>query len=347
MQHPLFSPVKNFYWYLSAWMLVTGIHAIVLLQLTDNAVILSLIDAVLFNFSFAAFSLASWYNVRYAKIENNKIRNVVLNHVTVIGTFLLIWISVGYFLMKLTGHGDLSYLDILDKSLPFRFFSGLLYYLVIIFFYYTYWYYLSSRENLVRAVELKNLYNVSQLQLLKSQLNPHFIFNSLNSINALTMIEPSKAGEMIVKLSSYLRNSLSSQEDFVAVVSELENVHLYLDIENMRFGDKLNFEEFISEDALTIKLPGMLLQPLIENAVKHGAYESLGQVKISLKILVENNFLKIRVANGYERAGNTSGRGIGLKNVKERLYLTYRNNYRFEIIDQGKYFEVLMELPVS
>jgi LytS/YehU family sensor histidine kinase len=165
----------------------------------------------------------------------------------------------------------------------------------------------------------------SELEMLKSQINPHFIFNSLNSISSLTITAPDRARSMVIKLSDFLRYSLDKENHQLnSLEDELKNLLLYLDIEKVRFGDRLKVETDVPEEAMTCTLPNLILQPLFENAVKHGIYESLEQVTIKLNASLEGTILRITVSNEFDpNAVSRKGKGIGLKNVTQRLNVIY------------------------
>ena len=121
-------------------------------------------------------------------------------------------------------------------------------------------------EKKAKEARLESLIKETELKMLRSQINPHFLFNSLNSVSSLTITDPEKARDMVIKLSEFMRYALSRKDEQpVSFRSELENLRLYLNIEKVRFGDRLSIEENIDENCLEIKMPVMLLQPLYEN----------------------------------------------------------------------------------
>jgi LytS/YehU family sensor histidine kinase len=154
---------------------------------------------------------------------------------------------------------------------------------------------------------------------------------------------------MVVKLSDFMRYALSRKDEQpVSLSSELENIHLYLDIEKVRFGERLITEVKIEGKCLQEKIPVMLLQPLYENAVKHGVYESTGQVKVvSTAKLVDNN-LEITITNNYEtELTSAKGTGTGLLNVKRRLELIYGKKASLRTIREDGVFTASLFIPVN
>jgi two-component system, LytTR family, sensor kinase len=187
-----------------------------------------------------------------------------------------------------------------------------------------------------RLQEQEKLLMAAQLDALASQINPHFLFNTLTSISSLIRSQPETARTLIVKLSGLLRRLLRSQEYFVPLREELEAIDEYLDIESVRFGPKLRVEKHIDPSTLDLIVPSMLLQPLIENSIKHGLSQKLGEGCITIRSSRENGHAIIDVIdNGLGvPAGDSArvkGNGIGLRNVNERLRVIYGANYQLQL----------------
>ena len=183
--------------------------------------------------------------------------------------------------------------------------------------------------------------------MLKSQINPHFLFNSLSSISSLTITDPGKAQEMVVKLSEFLRYSVSSNiNTFTTLEKEMQNIHRYLEIEKIRFGDKLVFEFTMEPGFSTRNVPVMILQPLYENAIKHGVYESTEPVKVITDCKTFTDYFEIRISNDFDpSAPARKGAGIGLKNIRERLKLMYRNDSLLKTFVLNNVFRVVLTIP--
>src|SRR3954464_376216 len=187
-----------------------------------------------------------------------------------------------------------------------------------------------------RLQEQEKLLMESRLDALASQINPHFLFNTLTSISSLIRSQPETARTLIVKLSGLLRRLLRSQEHFVTLREELEAIDEYLDIESIRFGPKLRIEKSIAPDSLDIVVPSMLLQPLVENSIKHGLSPKIGEGRITIRSTRENGHTIIDVIdNGVGVSANHVNRvnagGIGLRNVNERLRVIYGANYQLQL----------------
>ena len=188
-----------------------------------------------------------------------------------------------------------------------------------------------------RLQEQEKLLLAARLEALSNQINPHFLFNTLTSISSLIRSQPDTARTLILKLSRMLRRLLRSGEQFVTLREELASIDEYLDIETARFGPTLAVEKEISEDSLGLIMPSMLLQPLVENSIKHGLTRKVGGGRVTIRSRRTGDHAIIEVAdNGAGMAAGASGDsrngGIGLRNVDERLRVIYGENYhlRFE-----------------
>ncbi len=187
-----------------------------------------------------------------------------------------------------------------------------------------------------RLQEQEKLLMAARVEALASQINPHFLFNTLTSISSLIRSQPETARTLIVKLSGLLRRLLRSQEHFVTLREELEAIDEYLDIESIRFGPKLRIDKSIDPDSLDVVMPSMLLQPLIENSIKHGLSPKIGEGRITIRSVRQNGHAVIDIIdNGVGVSiGNSdrmSGGGIGLRNVNERLRVIYGANYQLQL----------------
>ncbi len=223
---------------------------------------------------------------------------------------------------------------------------------------------------LIASFNLRNFYNIaqqkelaasqlglklteSQLKTLRMQVNPHFLFNTLNSISVLVMKkENAKATEMIELLSGFFRQTLEdSKSQWVALETELEMTSQYLAIEQVRFGDRLTVIEKIAADTLKISVPSMILQPLVENALRHGLgeKEEPGVLVIECKRLADRLLIRITDDGAGCVFGGDKGveMGVGLTNVQERLNHLYGDNHVIELLGKpGKGVAISIEIPV-
>lgn len=202
------------------------------------------------------------------------------------------------------------------------------------------------RAQLIRQSDASVLLREAELYKLRQQLQPHFLYNSLNSISALTMIEPAKAQEMIGKLSDFLRNSVKREaQDHIPVDEELAYIEAYLSIEAIRFGDRLNvvFEKEYTDGAT---IPPFLLQPVLENAIKFGLYGKTGAVTIKAHIGLQEQLLVITISNPYDpQTQMPKGTGFGLEGIRRRLYLLFARTDLLDTTREDEIFTTTLKIP--
>jgi two-component system LytT family sensor kinase len=179
-----------------------------------------------------------------------------------------------------------------------------------------------------RLQEQEKLLLAAKIEALANQINPHFLFNTLTSISSLIRTKPETARMLITKLSGLLRRLLRSTDHFVTLREELESIDEYLDIEVVRFGPQLRVLKEISPDTMDVVVPSMLLQPLVENSIKHGLARKVGEGRITIRSALKNGHAIIEVEDDglgmtEERLEQALGGGIGLSNVNERLRTIY------------------------
>lgn len=221
---------------------------------------------------------------------------------------------------------DTTYLAFVSQSEIIRaLYTGLMITVVTIFGWL--WFLLKEQqETHSRNTTAEQLAREAELSRLRQQLQPHFLFNSLNSISALAGTKPELARKMIQQLSDFLRGTLKKDDQqLVSLSEELEHLELYLDIEKVRFGHRLQTEMAIEDKARSAKLPTLLLQPVVENAIKFGLYDTTGATTIRVSAILAQGFLVIQVDNPFDAQTHQSqtGTGFGLTSVQRRLYLLY------------------------
>lgn len=202
----------------------------------------------------------------------------------------------------------------------------------------------AEQEN---ALQAKFLADKAQLEVLRYQLNPHFLFNALNSIRASVDEDKNRAKKMITSLSEFLRHSLlSAEKKEIPLREELEAVQNYLDIEKIRFEEKLEIEYDVDEPAAEFNVPCLLLNPLVENAIKHGLQTSPKplRIKVSAKLDGENLILEVANTGQLENPHASNGTKIGLKNVRERLEKLFPEKSSFELIQKGQFVVAKIEI---
>jgi LytS/YehU family sensor histidine kinase len=243
---------------------------------------------------------------------------------------------------------DLVYAGFMTQSLVIRFFTDFLaigWMAMISMIWYSQ---LDQKENEKRKQEAEQLARDAELYNLRQQLQPHFLFNSLNSINALIGFKPDEARRMIHQLSDFLRGTLrKDDQQQVTLNEELQHLNLYLDIEKVRFGHRLKTEISCDTSCGECILPAMILQPLVENAIKFGLYDTTDDVVVSIRGELEGNYLELIVQNPYDPKTSRprQGTGFGLSAVQRRLYLLFARNDLMETHANDNIFTTIIKIP--
>lgn len=206
---------------------------------------------------------------------------------------------------------------------------------------------LDQQEADDRARAVEGLAREAELSNLRQQLQPHFLFNSLNSISALAGTRPEEARRMIHQLSDFFRGSLKKEsQSLIPLAEELEHLTLYLEIEKVRFGHRLRTELNVSDEAAMLKLPPLLLQPIVENAIKFGLYDTLGETAIRVTAARKDNYLTVAVSNPFDPSGVPQrGTGFGLRSIQRRLYLLYGRNDLLTTSQKENIFTTTLKIP--
>jgi sensor histidine kinase YesM len=345
MNHPLFKNPAFLIWYFVFWIILSVIQFFLDLRVFEANLSIALVDVLISNISYSLLGLGIWYVVSGVNAEKRSQMYIVFYHLFAMLFIISFW-------LWLTNQIDTALFSREDikshmrKVLPGKAGLGALIYILISVFYYSFYYYERLNEKSKEETRLKELITQTQLSELKSQINPHFLFNSLNSVSYLTITEPEKAQDMVIKLSTFLRYSLKHKENqLVSLSQEMEHIKLYLDIEKVRFGDKLDavFDLFDCHGCL---IPNMILQPLYENAIKYGVYETTKQVVIHTEAKRLENMLIFTISNNYDQdAVSKKGEGIGLINIRKRLGLVYGNTTLMQVKNENQIFTVTLTIP--
>lgn len=325
------------------WLLWTAFMTVVLHRLGLSWQ-LSVADALLFNLVIGLFSaivilLYRYYPSGLSERIYRLIFVLVMSRVSV---------AVFGFLAAHIAADDAAYTTFLEASIPLRFVFSFL----VISFVTVIWvmkFFQDEQQRLLKKQqENERLQREAELLNLRQQLQPHFLFNSLNSINALAGSDPVKTRRMIEQLSEFLRGTLKKDENRpVTLREELRQMELYLEIERVRFGHRLSFEISCAEECLDALIPPLLLQPLVENAIKFGLYGTLGNVALTLKASCSDGFLELSISNPYssDTSAAPAGTGFGLDSVQRRLFLLYSRHDLLHADRQEGRFVTRLKIP--
>jgi len=346
MEHPLSSNriLGLIYWLfpltLGTAQAVFNIHYQIL------PVSVAIVDGLTFGMVLGILGVAIWYVVRYNDPEKSPGIQIFTSHVLAALVFTVSWLLVSGIIAKILVNTSL-YDDYLNNQLKSRVEFGLLFYALLVSIYYINVYSQHNREKQLKEAELQNQVRKAELSALKSQINPHFLFNSLNSIASLTLTNPEKAHAMVIALSDFMRYSLRNhQDDMVFLEVELRNIGLYLQIEKIRFGNNLVYRFEVEEECKKHLIPNLILQPIFENAIKYGIYEASKPVEITLDARKLPNHMEIKVINDFDpESVPLKGEGVGLANIKDRLRLLYGSSRLLTIERDKSRFSVIMVIP--
>lgn len=349
MTNPFTSNKKIITTYALMWFFLFVAQLCVIYFALNTGFYPALVDSIVFNLVYMVLGIGIWYTVRFNSLENYSAPKILLNHIVAATISAGLWIGVSELVISSILGSDQKYLDFLYNSTIWRFLFGILIYIVLVAVDYVIIYYNNFQEKVLKESELNALIKEAELNALKYQINPHFIFNSLNSISSLTLSNPLRAQEMTIKLSSFMRNTLAKNERQKSrLLDEINAGKLYLDIEKVRFEDKFDFIEDVKPECKEMEVPSMILQPLFENAIKHGVYESLEKVIIKLYCQMEKEYFRITVENNFDPESlPRKGSGIGLKNIQNRMKLIYNQDNLVQVEKKGNIFRINIYIPVG
>lgn len=335
--------------YGSLWVLIIVLHSVVLYYYYELPLSTSIVDSLVFNILVSGFCLGYWYVVKYVSPTAQGMGTTVVTHLLGVSLAVLLVSFITQMLLGAMIKPE-AYQDFLSHTFLLRIFVGLLYFTIMIMLYYLLTYIRDLKEKDKREAQLHQMLKQSELDMLKFQINPHFLFNSLNSISALTLTAPDMAREMVLKLADFFRSSLGKDNlEVHTLKEEINQMNLYLDIEKVRFGDRLAVKEEIDKACYDLVLPKMILQPLYENAIKFGMYDQLAPLLITIICQCAAKDLSISITNNTEMAMSNltsrKGNGIGLSNVVNRLELIYGLPNLVSIDQKKDSFTVNLSIP--
>jgi two-component system LytT family sensor kinase len=327
------------------WIIWASLHSL-LIMFYGYSFEISLIDSLITNGLLMAFCAVISNILRYYLPYSNRYIYVFI--LCLIFSLIANALSKFFLNMSLTDSGYAHYITFLANAYWIR--LGFAFLMigcmaVICVLWYTQE---EEQENRQRKNDAEKLSRDAELYNLRQQLQPHFLFNSLNSISALIGSNPVQARNMIHQLSDFLRTTLrKDEEEWVKMEEELQSLELYLEIEKVRFGHRLSTSIVKDEKSLQMLIPPMLLQPVVENAIKFGLYDTTDDVTIYISVITENDTLKVTVQNPFdpETAIPRHGTGFGLNSVKRRLYLLFARTDLVETGAKDHVFTTTINIP--
>lgn len=330
--------------FFTAWWLLWMLLQYIMLRQLNIDELHAIADSVISNVLLAISCFFISNNMKYYQPRQEKYWYILVVSLTASFLWMLAQQGVMWIIFK---EGD-QYLSEIHSSWGIRFGAGFLLISSMSMFSLLWYSQQEQKEMDSRKAEAERLSKEAELFKLRQQLQPHFLFNSLNSISALTGSDPEKARHMIHQLSDFLRGTLrKGEQQWNTLAEELKYLQLYLDIEKVRFGYRLHTEIICNDEVLQLKLPALLLQPVVENAIKFGLYDTTGEVIIKVTSTKEGNDLKIIVQNPFdpETSQPLKGTGFGLSSIQRRLFLLFARHDLLSTKKEGEQFITTILIP--
>jgi hypothetical protein len=349
--HPILSQIRRLGLYLLAWAPLTVLVAFLLKASAGfqwrDALTVSAILCLL----YALICLSSWYSARAMPLRSSTATAILLTHATGAIVASAIWVfqsrGLGKLMTALNPSAGLEAKIWNAGGLLFG--LGIMFYLMSLGLFYVLLAIESSRQAEERALQAQVLARDAELRALKAQVNPHFLYNSLHSISALTSVDAARAREMCIKLGDFLRRTLGlGEKEMIPLSEEIALIRAFLSVEKVRFGARLDIQENIAEEALNYRVPPLLLQPLVENAVAHGIGNLVEGGWVRIIVQPQDGGVAVAVENRFDPETPSARRnGVGLENVRRRVAATYANRARMEVSKKSDCFRVSLFFPAA
>ncbi len=333
--------------YAIVWLIIIIAQAMAMIFFFEHDVISSIIQSVITSISFALCGYGIWVVVKYNLNVDNKIKSMFV--VSVSGVLIvLLWMAFNFVVENIIFRLSMGAIEFHRRHV-FQFVVGIFLFSIFAMSYRMMILSQSYADKAASEEKLRTALTETKLSALKAYVNPHFLFNSLNSVNALITIEPEKARVMLVNLSEYFRYSLKQKDNtFIPFKDELHYTLTYFEIEKLRFADRIRLNTEIDEDAELFDVPVMILQPIFENIIKHAVSGSLGMITIDFKVKVEGEFLRISLLNNYDEDSIVNkGTGIGFSTTAQRLALLYDKKDLFSYSRNDGNFKLWLDIPIK
>jgi signal transduction histidine kinase len=345
--HPFFSRPEQLAVYLGSW-LGLALLASFAVSFPDDAFLRTALLIVPIALAFSFVSLSSWYLCRSLPLQGTPRFRLIVSLLagSTIGGLILYGLTVGWSWIVIAPDAEIPQTL---QTLPLLVFvTGFVLYLLAVVFHYLLIAFAFSRSAELRSLQSEIHARSSELKALRAQIDPHFLFNSLNSIAALIALDPEKARGMTVELADFFRSSVAAgRQDLVPISEELKLVQAYLNIEQARYGKRLGVSLQAPDSLQDVLVPPLLLQPLIENAIKHGISHLLEGGNISITVMSDAGRIRISVKNPSDpdRTQSSKGTGFGLASVKDRIRAVSSDQGSLTIERKTTTFEAIVSLP--
>jgi sensor histidine kinase YesM len=349
--HPIVARRERLLLYLVVWLAFGALLAFVVAFRGDTAFGWAAVYAIPLAILLGLQSLSSWYLVQVLPVQDTPLPRLMGTWVGAGFVLLAIWVAAALgwaWLLRITVPQALDD-EVANGLAPLLFFSGAAGLLVAVLGHYMLMAFERSTQAERRALELRVLARESELKSLRGQLDPHFLFNSLNSVAALIGTDAQAARRMCFLMSGFFRKSLGlGGKQSIALSEELSLAETFLAIEEVRFGERLRTRFEVAEDVLTLAVPPLVLQPLVENAVHHGVAHLIEGGEVLVRARRRDGLLELAVENPCDPERPPSrGAGVGLKNVRQRIETLFGHRASVDVTAEPTSFRVSILLPAS
>lgn len=345
--HPILANRSAALWYAVLWAAAGLLAALVINRTTGTPLLPTVAWVPPMVLMFGFISLSAWYLCRFAPLRDGEPLGIIAVHAAGAVISSALWIGMGYGWAMLIEKQVPGTIDVAASHPAPRFMFAVLAFLLSSAAHYLYITLEESRSAEKRALTMQMLATDAELRALRSQITPHFLFNALNSINALTSSDAAGARRMCLLLSDFLRGTLQlSTLERIPLAQELSLIDQFLAIEQVRFGDRLQVDRHIAPEAAAWPILPLLLQPLVENAITHGIADVLDTGTLRLEAVALDGRLTLIVENPRDPAGRRrAGAGMGLVNVRRRLETAYGREASMKVDVSETTYRVAVTLP--
>jgi two-component system LytT family sensor kinase len=327
------------------WTAITAVHILFLFFLYKLPFEVAWKDGLIFNLLFAVFSIGVLSGLNFEDENRPLLQRILSFYVPLIAVMVTLWMLAGYSIADRLIVSD-EYHSFLVSSMKYRVLIGLVLFIMVVIVQQLIHYYRNFQVKELKMSRLEGELQRSKVNTLQMQMQPHFLFNALNSISALTFEDADKTRQMLIKLSEFLRYTTKySEKQLVKLTDELSHIDQYLVIERLRFGDRLQYTKQISKEAEERLLPCLVLQPIIENAIKHGVNQSIEPVEIRVFAKTDQDKLVVTIVNTKDGDSRKKGTGTGLKNLSNRLRILYGDRAHLQVQNDTDKFTVRIVIP--
>jgi sensor histidine kinase YesM len=349
--HPIVARRERLLLYLAVWLAFGALLAAVVAFRGDTAFAWAAVYAMPLAILLGLQSLSCWYLVQVLPMEDTPLARLTGTWIGAGFVLLAIWVAAALgwaWVLRNTAPQALDD-EVVNGLAPLLFFSGAVGLLVAVLGHYMLVAFERSTQAERRALELRVLARESELRSLRGQLDPHFLFNSLNSVAALIGSDAQAARRMCFLMSGFFRKSLGlNGKDSILLSEELSLAETFLAIEEVRFGERLRTRFEIAEEVLTLAVPPLVLQPLVENAVHHGVAHLIEGGEVMVRARLRDHLLQLEVENPCDPERPPSrGAGVGLSNVRSRIDALFGHRASVDVASAPDRFRVSILLPAS